>query len=288
LLPTHDIAAMSLRTLGFIAGVHAAGISLFILLVGAMNLKSVPSIRRCGMISAGAGLMATIAHYAIEPARMAGSLSAIFDPFLHSILLDSNIALAAIARAVGLVFIMLGLWKNGRVGQSSALLGVMLFALSFSLVGHTVGHEYRWLLAVLITGHLLVVAFWFGSLYPMIIVSNRDATTILSTVIDRFSDVAKWLVPLIFVFGLIMSIVLLGGWENLRTPYGVLLIAKIAAFTLLLGLASLNKWRFGPAIAKSSGAAVIAFRRTVKAEWCLIAMVLAVTAWMTGLFSPTH
>jgi putative copper resistance protein D len=279
---------MSLRTLGFITGVHAAGSAMFILLYGSKYLKSMSSIRTWGMYSAAAGLVATIANYAVEPARMAGSLSAITDPFLHSILLDSNIATAAIVRAAGLGILMLGFKIKGRVGQSSALLGALLFALSFSLVGHTVGQDYRYLLAALLTGHILIVAFWFGSLYPMIAVSNRDTTTVLSAVIDRFSYIAKWLVPLIFLFGLIMSIVLLGGWDNLWTPYGILLIAKIAAFALLLGLASLNKWRFGPAIARSSGAAVIAFRRTVTAEWCLIAAVLAATAWMTGLFSPTH
>jgi putative copper export protein len=34
--------------------------------------------------------------------------------------------------------------------------------------------------------------------------------------------------------------------------------------------------------------AIHAFRRSVLAEWILIAAVLAVTAAMTALFSPTH
>ena len=279
---------MSLRALSFVAGVHAAGVALFTLLYGSINLKSMSSIRTWGMYSAAVGLVAMIAHYAVEPARMAGSLSGITDPFLHAVLLDSNIATAAIVRATGIGFLMLGLQILGRVGRSAASIGVMLFAFSFSLVGHTVGHEFRWLLVVLLTGHLLVVAFWFGSLYPMIVVSKREVTGVTSAVINRFSDIAKWLVPLIFLFGLIMSVVLLGDWENLLTPYGVLLLAKITAFAMLRGLASLNKWRYGPAIAQSSGAAVVAFRRTVTAEWFLIAGVLAATAWMTGLFSPTH
>jgi putative copper export protein len=279
---------MSLRTLSFVAGVHAAGIALFTLLFGSMIFKSMPSIRTWGIYSAAVGLVAMIAHYAVEPARMAGTLSAIADPFLHSVLLDSNIATAAIVRAMGLGFLIIGYRKPGRVGRSAASLGAMLFAISFSLVGHTVGHELRWLLVALLTGHLLVVAFWFGSLFPLIVVSKREAAAVVIAVIDRFSDIAKWLVPLIFLFGLIMSVLLLGGWENLRTPYGVLLLAKIAAFALLMGLASLNKFRYGPAISQSSGAAVIAFRRTVTAEWYLITGVLAATAWMTGLFSPTH
>jgi len=279
---------MSLRTLSFIAGVHAAGVALFMLLYGSMNLKSMSSIRTWGMVGAAVGLGAMIAHYILEPARMVGSLSAITDPFLHSVLLDSNIATAAIVRATGLGFLMLGFRNLGRMGRSAALMGAMLFTLSFSLVGHTVGHELRWLLIALLTGHLLVVAFWFGSLHPMIVVSRREVSGAVSAVISRFSEIAKWLVPLVLLFGLTMSVVLLGEWDNLRTPYGILLVAKIAAFALLMGLAALNKWRFGPAIAQSSSAAVVAFRRTVTAEWFLIAGVLAVTAWMTGLYSPTH
>jgi copper resistance protein D len=65
-----------------------------------------------------------------------------------------------------------------------------------------------------------------------------------------------------------------------------LLLAKVAGFAVLLGLAALNRWRFGPAIAAGRARALESLRETVLAEWILIAAVVAVTAVMTGLFSP--
>jgi putative copper resistance protein D len=85
-----------------------------------------------------------------------------------------------------------------------------------------------------------------------------------------------------------MSVVLLEEFSNLWSPYGVALLAKVAGFGLLMGLATLNKWRLGPAIAAGNAASLATFRRSVVAEWCLIAGVLTITATMTLLFSPTH
>ena len=55
-----------------------------------------------------------------------------------------------------------------------------------------------------------------------------------------------------------------------------------------MGLATLNKWRLGPAIAAGHAPALRNFQRSVVAEWSLIVAVLVVTAIMTGLFSPIH
>ena len=61
---------------------------------------------------------------------------------------------------------------------------------------------------------------------------------------------------------------------------------SLLAFAILLALATLNKWRLAPRIGAGDGAAAAAFRRSVLAEWLLIAGVLAATAIMTGYFSP--
>src|SRR5690606_30516868 len=103
-------------------------------------------------------------------------------------------------------------------------------------------------------------------------------------VIERFSIAAVWLVPLILVAGLAMAWVLLPGLASFATPYGALLLAKIAGFAALMALAAANKWRWGPMIAAGRTDALPAFRRSVLAEWALIAGVVSVTAVMTGLF----
>jgi putative copper export protein len=62
-----------------------------------------------------------------------------------------------------------------------------------------------------------------------------------------------------------------------------LLLAKVTVFALLMGLASLNKWRFGPACAEGD---TRAFKRTVLIEYVLICVVLVITAVMTTFYSP--
>jgi putative copper export protein len=55
-----------------------------------------------------------------------------------------------------------------------------------------------------------------------------------------------------------------------------------------MGLAALNKWRYGPRLSSGDAVAAAAFRRTVTVEWLLIAVVLMGTAIGTSLFSPEH
>jgi putative copper resistance protein D len=105
-------------------------------------------------------------------------------------------------------------------------------------------------------------------------------------VVESFSALAVWLVPVLFLAGLILGAVLLGTPANLATTYGQLLMAKVAAFAVLMVLAALNKWRLGPALAAGTPGAGIAFRRSVLAEIALVTAVLGVTAVLTTLYSP--
>ena len=58
------------------------------------------------------------------------------------------------------------------------------------------------------------------------------------------------------------------------SAYGALLAAKIFLFAALMAFAAANKWRLAPAIARGEGNR---FRRSLKAEFFLIVIVLAIT-----------
>jgi putative copper export protein len=76
---------------------------------------------------------------------------------------------------------------------------------------------------------------------------------------------------------------LLPGLATLKQPYGQLLLAKVSGFAVLLALASLNKWQFGPACAAGNSSA---FKRIIVIEYVLVCAVLAITAAMTMFYSP--
>jgi putative copper resistance protein D len=283
-----DIVVASLRAISFVAVLQAAGIAMFLSLYGRSLVRSAVIIRSLGIGAAVTGSLFTLAQHLTQPARMTGSLSGIFDGSLQTILLNSDVGTTGAIRLFGLLMLVFGLRKTSRMGEAVSLIGATLVVVSFGLMGHTAAHDQRWALIVLLLVHLLIIAFWFGALMPLYVAARRETADTNARVIENFSAVAAWLVPIIFVAGVGMSVVLLEELSNLWTPYGIALLAKIAGFGLLMGLAALNKWRLGPAIAAGNTESLAIFRRSVVAEWCLIVGVLTVTAAMTLLFSPTH
>jgi putative copper resistance protein D len=121
--------------------------------------------------------------------------------------------------------------------------------------------------------------FWFGSLLPMYLVSEREPRAGAVRIIEAFSKAAVWSVPLILIAGAAMTALLVPGWAVFKQPYGELLLVKLALFAILMLLAAANRWRYG----REAGRA---FRRTVAMEVGLISCVLVVTAGLTEFFSP--
>jgi putative copper export protein len=283
-----DFIVIGVRALGFVAALQAAGAPLFLWLFGDDLPRSTRAIRRLGGRTALAGLLLTIAYQVLEPARLTGELTGILDTSMQAVLLASDLGTATVVRVLGLAMVVLMWLKLSRFGAATALTGSTLVVVSFAFMGHTAADDQRWLLATLLILHLMLVAFWFGALWPFYLASRHETLATSGLIVERFSQLAVWLVPVIFIAGLAMSVLLLPSLASLTTPYGLSLLAKTSGFALLMGLASLNKWRLGPRLAHGDGRAAHAFRCSLAAEWILIAAVLTVTAVMTALFSPTH
>jgi putative copper resistance protein D len=130
------------------------------------------------------------------------------------------------------------------------------------------------------------VAFWFGALLPLYQVSRHETATAAGTLVQSFSHIALWWVPGILATGIALASLLLGSWEAVLSPYGRLVALKVALFAILMILAALNLRRYGPGLASGRPVALLAFQRTVLAEFFLISGVLAVTAALTTLYSP--
>jgi putative copper export protein len=280
-----DILSALIRALSFIALFQAAGVAVVIALFGRRLEQSAKSIRKLGVLAALAGLLFVATHYSLEAGRMAGALSGVLDVSLQQLVLDSPMSTAAGLRLLGLTLIAGGLWREGPLATFIALLGVLSVTLAFTWVGHTADESRpAWLPIVLIL-HLLVVAFWFGSLAPLIVISRAEPGQRAAQIVASFTRIATVLVPGLFLLGAVLTWALVDDWAVFGAGYGVLLIGKITGFALLMALASLNKWRYGPALAETP-AAGISFRRAVAAEYGLICAVLIVTAVMTTFFSP--
>ena len=126
-------------------------------------------------------------HYVLTPARMAGSFGSTFDPSLESLLLRSSSGGAHIVRVVGLALLALSLDRAGRVNTIGNVAGAALALGSFALMGHTVIHPLRWLLAPLLLVHVGVAALWFGALWPLRLIAIREPAERAGAIVARFS-----------------------------------------------------------------------------------------------------
>ncbi len=281
-----DVVSVILRALSFVLLFQAAGAAIFAALFGRRLGVSLVSVRRLGQAAAIAAIVSVAAHYALEAARMAGEMSGMWDPTLQGLAWNSPARGALICRLLGLLLIAVGL-REPRVGWTIfAVGGAVLATGAFTLTGHTSVNVHRAALAALLMLHLLVVAFWFGALWPLYAVSLQETPARASDIVERFTAVATWLVPVILLAGIVMAVLLLPNLSALTQPYGELLIAKVAGFALLIGLAAANKWRLGPTLVHGAAQSARWFRRSVAAEYALIAAVLTITAVMTSFFSP--
>ncbi|HWY94850.1 MAG TPA: CopD family protein [Steroidobacteraceae bacterium] len=281
-----DVLSVILRALSFVLLFQAAGVAIFVAIFGRRLASSQVSIRRLGRAAAIAGVVLVGAHHALEAARMAGDMSGMLDPTLQGMAWNSRARAALICRLAGLLLIAVGLQGSSVRSTIVAVGGAVLAMGAFTLTGHTSVNVHRGALAGLLMLHLLIVAFWFGALWPLYVASLQETPARAADLIERFTALATWLVPVILVAGTAMAVLLLPNLSALREPYGELLIAKVVGFALLMGLAAANKWRLGPALGSGIVGSGQWFRRSVATEYVLIAAVLTITAVMTSLFSP--
>jgi putative copper resistance protein D len=155
--------------------------------------------------------------------------------------------------------------------------------------------------------HLIAAAVWIGAIGAfLILISPRHVREwpgglqIAVRSLDQFSRVGTICVLVIAATGLINSQMIVGAenlGRSLASPYGQLLLAKLALFGLMLALAAANRWRLTPALAVAAAgddaesvdsdpdAALAAMRRSLIIEASAALAILALVAWF-GTLEP--
>ncbi|SCK43373.1 putative copper resistance protein D [Variovorax sp. HW608] len=146
--------------------------------------------------------------------------------------------------------------------------------------------------------HLLAAAAWVGALAIFVLLSVRartgdpDEMELLGRLVNGFASMGTLAVATLVITGAI-NYLLINGWA-LRaltsTAYGALLMCKLLAFVLMLGLAASHRYRLGPRLEmalRTGGApgAVTALRRSLAIEFAAATVVLLLVAWL-GTLSP--
>lgn len=282
-----DAVSAGLRAVSFIAIFQATGTAIFLaVLAGPLRHESRAALRHTQFRACCIALIFALAHYLVEAGRMGGSLSAIADPSLQKMALQSPAATAFFLRVVGLLLVGLSAFVQHRYSALTALPGAMLTLVAFTQTGHTSLDDAPQILPFLLCIHLVVVAYWFGALAALRRISLDEPPGVTAAIVGRFSAIAVWVVPLVFVAGALLAAILLGSFGALGTPYGLAILAKALLFAGLMLMAAGNKWLYGPKLGRGEPAALRAFRRMVAAEYIVICATLTLTAVLTTYLSP--
>lgn len=281
-----DVASAAVRGLAFVLLFQACGAVIFLASFGRRLDRSVRPIRRLALTTALAGCAALGAHLLLDAARLTGEYAGIFDADMQRVAMATAGATARMLQMMAMLAIVCGLCAVGSVGRWLALAGALLALGAFLLAGHTATHPWRMILAPLLLLHLLVVAFWFGALLPLGLALRRESSRVAATVLSAFSRLALWLVPMLAAAGLALLLGIVRGVPGLDEPYGQLILVKLSAFAVLMGLAALNKLRLVPALERGVPSATHALQASMAVEAAIIVGVLATTAVLTSFYSP--
>lgn len=280
------LAAIVAKFVLYVSSFAAVGIMLapFALRSG-IDAGITARLHRLAFLAIVVSILATMVRILVQAGRlMDDGIEGMLDPEIILIGLEGPLGTSSAVRAIGIIGLLLGLILP-FMRLPLTILGSVLVALSFALIGHAT-KEPQWLMGGLITFHLLAISYWFGVLFPLHMLSHPDRDPgVAARTSERFGRQASVLVPLLIIAGGFFAYLLLGDLFRLfTTNYGLVLLAKLGLVIIILGFAAMNKLRFVPALAKAGVGSAKAFRSSLRYEGMAFICVFAATALLTTLF----
>ena len=298
----------TVRFIHFTATMAAFGIGAFRLYAFAGHTAPVKATARDALdrtlarmmtVCAALALLSALAMVPCVAAEMAALPDAAFNPVILRVVLFATEFGHAWCWHVGFAA---ALWilclLPRRHGQTGAATGAALLVLvSLGWSGHAVmdmgGGVAVHVVCQMV--HLAAAGLWLGGLLPLGILLRRAVRpdggsyiALARTALPHFSQMGYVAVALVALTGLGNSVFLVGSFKALvATPYGRLLIVKLALFAAMVGLALLNRFRLTPRWRDPATAqlSLRALCRSVAAEQALGLAILGVVA-ILGTWEP--
>jgi putative copper export protein len=278
-----DGLAVVVRALYYVATIGAAGLVLFALgFAHRLDPAEMARLRRALLGAVAAGLLLSIAALALRVLVLTGGAS-VADPAVWGAVMRSRIGDAFWLRAGGLM--LLGaLATPWRLGPVLAAIGAALVFGSYAAMGHSMLYRPRQEIAAFVVLHLAVVAFWVGSLPPLLWVARRADGAAAAALIRDWSKAATFAVGAMIATGLLLTWYLtvrldriLGAWHGWALGWKLLLVIAV------LGLALWNRLRHTPALARREPGAGAALAISIRAEIAIILLVFYAAAEMVSV-----
>jgi copper resistance protein D len=281
-----DAAAIAVKTVTYAATLGAAGGVFFLGYAGSL-IASAERLRVRNIV-VGLSMLAVFAGAAqimVSAGSMSGDAAGMLDGSLIRMVWHSGAGRANAIRDIGLMLTVQGAWLDRR--SWLAFFGAAMAATSFVWTGHARSLNPNVLPILLLSVHLLGVAFWLGALAPLLVVAGNSDLKRIAATAARFGVVAVFVVGALMAAGIGLLWMLLGDFTELwLSAYGRYVTLKLAFVACLLCLAAFNKLRLTPRLMANDTKAARALRASVRLELLLGILILAVTATFTSLAGP--
>lgn len=254
-------------------------------------------LRRVLLVAATPALLSALLLLPLTGSRMAGSASAALDwKTISTVLLDTSFGRVWRWRIlVAALFVLVCAIRSVQPSYRVALSAVLLVSLGW--VGHAaaeqggagLGHEINQ------SVHLLAAGIWLGGLVPLawVVVRARHSAdqrwfVLLWNALPQFSHMGYAAVVLVALTGIINTILLVGSIDGLTgTPYGRVLLIKIALFLLLVAIAVANRLILVPWIGReqkpSAGTAALLWMVAIEQ---ILGLAIIAVASLLGTLPP--
>jgi putative copper export protein len=278
-----DGLTVVLRALYYVATIGAAGLALFAIAFGhRLEPAEAARLRRTLIAAVAAGLALSVAALALRVLVLTAGAS-VTDPDVWAAVMRSRIGDAFWLRAGGLVLLAAAA-TAWRIGPAVAAVGAVLVLGSYAAMGHSMLYRPRQEIAALVVLHLAVVAFWVGSLPPLLWVARRRDGASAAALLRDWSTAATVAVVAMIATGLLLTWYLTVRLDRILDAWhGWALGWKVAAVLAALALAGWNRLRHTPALERREEGADARLALSIRVEIAVVLLVFYAAAEMVSV-----
>jgi putative copper resistance protein D len=278
-----DGITVVIRAFYYVVTIGAAGLAIFALGFGhRLEAHETARLRRSLYAAIIAGLALSVLAMALRVLVLTAGAS-MFDPGVWAAVMRSRIGDAFWLRSGGLVLLAAAV-TAWRVGPAIAAVGALLVVSSYAAMGHSMLFAPRQEIAALVVLHLAVVAFWVGSLLPLLWISQRRDSASAARLIQAWSRAASFAVMIMIASGVLLTWYLTLRLDRLLDAWhGWALAWKVLAVSAALLLALWNRLYHTPALARGDVGAGSRLARSIRIEMLIVVLAFYAAAEMVSV-----
>jgi len=278
-----DGMTVVVRAFYYVATIGAAGLAMFAIGFGhRLEAEEAARLRRTLLGAIAAGLALSLLALALRVLVLTAGAS-VTDADVWAAAMRSRIGDAFWLRCGGLVLLAAAA-TAWRAGHAVAAVGAALVVASYAAMGHSMLYGPRQEIAGLVVLHLAVVAFWVGSLPPLLWVARRPGGAGAAALIEGWSRAATLAVVAMIVSGLLLTWYMTVRLDRILDAWhGWALGWKVLAVLGALGLALRNRLRHTPALARGEPGAGARLAASIRIEMVVVALAFYAAAEMVSV-----